>query len=232
MSGTGKRRAVRPPSRLLEGAAELSTSSSSDDGERGAGGGAGGAKHGLPQQKAKRARPASHMYVYRYLTSRDITSDLAGETVFVLWPDDGTWYAAVVAKVSRVGGWGRDERKPAPAARRSFSSLNILEKKKKKKKKTERGKPPAGRAGQHGHERGGDGRPGPPQPQARDLLPGSPPARPPPGRQRSRGAGGGGRGGRRRGRAGAGARRRRQQAARVHSRDQRWRAAAVVVALG
>jgi len=100
MSDRGKRRArrpVRPPSRLAEGAdvsAELSTSSSSSSDEERRSAGAGAGKRGrLPAEQ-------QHPYVYRFLTTRDITSDLAGETVFVLWPDDGTWYAAVVAKVS------------------------------------------------------------------------------------------------------------------------------------
>ena len=106
MSDRGKRRRpVRPPSRLADAADEaaLATSSSSSE-EEGGGGDRCQRPRAATGAKKKLAAAGEHMYVYRFLTTRDITSDLAGETVFVLWPEDGTWYAAVVAKVRREAG--------------------------------------------------------------------------------------------------------------------------------
>lgn len=34
--------------------------------------------------------------VYRLLDEKDVTADLVDREVHVLWPDDGTWYAAIV----------------------------------------------------------------------------------------------------------------------------------------
>lgn len=80
MSGK-RRRAV--PSRLLEGADPgLSSSSSSEDEDEGGGAAAAAAPRARASPAAKKRAPTTqHMYVYRYLTTRDITKDLEGETV-------------------------------------------------------------------------------------------------------------------------------------------------------
>jgi hypothetical protein len=47
--------------------------------------------------------------VYRVLSLADVAPDLLMAEVYVLWPDDGVWYAAIVEKV-RVGGGGGGRR--------------------------------------------------------------------------------------------------------------------------
>ena len=42
--------------------------------------------------------------VYRLLRPRDVAPSLVGRDVHVLWPDDGTWYAARVRRVSAKAG--------------------------------------------------------------------------------------------------------------------------------
>jgi len=77
----GRRRAVRPPPRLLEGADDVDLSSSSSEED------AGGARAaGAGRRRPGAAGPAgpstsSHQYVYRFLNTRDISKDLEGETV-------------------------------------------------------------------------------------------------------------------------------------------------------
>jgi hypothetical protein len=79
-------RTVRPPARLQEGVdPDLSTSSSSsDDGESdGGGANAATAAAAAAAKQSKKRAAAGHQYVYRYLTTKDITKDLEGETVRV-----------------------------------------------------------------------------------------------------------------------------------------------------
>ena len=37
--------------------------------------------------------------VYRLLRKGEITRDLLNEDIYILWPDDGSWYQATVIKV-------------------------------------------------------------------------------------------------------------------------------------
>jgi len=39
--------------------------------------------------------------VYRPLRRGDITSDLLGKEVHILWPDNGVWYRAILNEVRR-----------------------------------------------------------------------------------------------------------------------------------
>lgn len=61
------------------------------------------------RRRGKRGRQ-----VYRLLRAADVAPALLGMDVFVLWPDDGIWYAAVVEKVR---GLGSKARQAAPRRR-------------------------------------------------------------------------------------------------------------------
>ena len=39
--------------------------------------------------------------MYKLLCDADVSPALEGREVFILWPDDGTWYAAEVDEVRR-----------------------------------------------------------------------------------------------------------------------------------
>ncbi len=50
---------------------------------------------------ARPARPAKKQ-VFKLLKRRDVTSDLLEETVHIVWPDNGAWYAATVKQVRLI----------------------------------------------------------------------------------------------------------------------------------
>jgi len=37
--------------------------------------------------------------IFRLLTKADLTKDILEEQLFILWPDNGQWYAAEITKV-------------------------------------------------------------------------------------------------------------------------------------
>lgn len=46
----------------------------------------------------KPLRPMKH--IFRLLTKSDLTKDILEKELFILWPDNGQWYAAEIIKVS------------------------------------------------------------------------------------------------------------------------------------
>jgi hypothetical protein len=49
--------------------------------------------------RKKRAKPAV-IEVYRLLHKNEVSKDLVNQELHILWPDNQTWYAATVTKVS------------------------------------------------------------------------------------------------------------------------------------
>lgn len=45
------------------------------------------------------SRKTTKKYVLRLLSEKDVTENLLGEEIFLLWPDDGLWYPAEIQKV-------------------------------------------------------------------------------------------------------------------------------------
>ncbi len=50
---------------------------------------------------ARPLRPVKQQ-VFKLLKRRDVTSDLLEETVHIVWPDNGAWYAATVKQVRHL----------------------------------------------------------------------------------------------------------------------------------
>ena len=63
--------------------------------------------------------------MYRLLRPGDIGESLVDKTVYVLWPDDGTWYRGEVTECSVGGGGGGEGEGGDGAAAGSSASATI-----------------------------------------------------------------------------------------------------------
>lgn len=55
----------------------------------------------IPEEAANMYWEANSRKVYRLLTHKDIKSSIKDTDVYILWPDDGTWYMAEVEQVGQ-----------------------------------------------------------------------------------------------------------------------------------